>query len=309
MLTSQQPDLAVVVVSYNARDLLERCLRSVQASLGGYSHEIVVVDNASEDGSPELVASAFPNVTLVRSPENRGFAAGVNHGISASTARYVLLLNSDATIDGAAISALVRSMDEHPTAGAAGGMLLNPDGSFQGSYADFPTLASETILATGLSRWLLPATFPSHPVEQSQTLRTVDWVCGAVMLLRRRAIEEIGPFDEAFFMYAEEVDWCYRARQRGWSVLYVPEARIVHLIAGSYARAPMRRREQIYRSKWLYLRKNSGLVPALAFRAAVHLASFLKLAGWAIAEVCSFGPRRDHARRNVESYRYLLANF
>ena len=129
------------------------------------------------------------------------------------------------------------------------------------------------------------------------------------MLLRRQTIAEIGPFDEAFFMYAEEVDWCYRARQAGWSILYVPDATAIHHVAGSYGRAPARRREQIYRSKWIYLRKNRGLLPALAFRGAVHLASCLKLAGWAVAQACSFGSRRAQARRNVESYRYLLANF
>ena len=306
---SLHPDLAVVVVSYNTRELLERCLHSVEAGVSGLRHELIVVDNASADGSADMVAAQFPHATLIRNVGNRGFAAAVNQGIYASTGRHVLLLNSDATVDLDTIATLVHRLDTIPDAGAAGGMLLNPDGSFQGSFADFPTLASETILATGLSRWLLPLTFPSYPAEASQQPRTVDWVCGALMLLRRRAIEEVGVFDEAYFMYAEEVDWCYRARQHGWSVLYAPEARATHHVAGSYGRAPLRRREQIYRSKAIYVRKNLGLLPALAFRASIHVVSILKLAGWAAAEACSFGPRRAQARRNVESYRYLLANF
>ena len=302
-------DLAIVVVSYNTRELLARCLRSVQSNLGALRHEVVVVDNASEDGSAEMVAADFPEVTLVRSPENRGFAAGVNLGIRASTGRHVLLLNSDAIVDHDAVAALMRSLDDDRRAAAAGGMLLNPDGSFQGSYADFPTLASETLLATGLSRWLLPPTFPSYPAAASQDRRAVDWVCGALMLLRRQALAEIGLFDEAFFMYAEEVDWCYRARRRDWSILYVPEARAVHHVGASYGRVPMRRREQIYRSKWLYFRKHHGPLPALLFRGVIQLASALKLAVWAAACLCIGSTRRVRARHNVTSYRYLLSHF
>src|SRR3954470_9027946 len=137
-------DLSVVVVSFNTRALLERCVRTTQSSLSALQHEIVVVDNASDDGSADMVAAGFPDVTLIRCSENRGFAAGVNLGIGASTGRYVLLLNSDATVDRDAVAALVGALDETPRAAAAGGMLLNEDGSFQGSYADFPTLTSET---------------------------------------------------------------------------------------------------------------------------------------------------------------------
>jgi GT2 family glycosyltransferase len=129
------------------------------------------------------------------------------------------------------------------------------------------------------------------------------------MLLRRQALDEIGLFDDTFFMYAEEVDWCYRARQRGWSVLYVPEARADHHVGASYNRVPMRRREQIYRSKWLYFRKHHGLLPALLFRGVIQGAAALKLAAWAAAGLCGRGAGRVRARHNVTSYRYLLSNF
>lgn len=302
-------DLSVVVVSYNTRALLERCLRTTQSSLDTIDYEIIVVDNASDDGSADMVAATFPDVTLVRSAENRGFAAGVNLGVGASSGRYVLLLNSDATVDRDAITALMRALDETPRAAAAGGMLVNQDGSFQGSYADFPTLLSETLLATGLSRWLLPPSFPMYPAEQSQQDRAVDWVCGAFVLLRRQALDEVGPLDEAFFMYAEEVDWCYRAHERGWSVLYVPEARAVHLVGASYGKAPVRRRDQIYRSKWLYFRKHHGWAPALLFRGVIWGASVFKLAAWMAAGRCVRGADRERAQNNVTAYRYLLARF
>jgi N-acetylglucosaminyl-diphospho-decaprenol L-rhamnosyltransferase len=301
-------DLSIVVVSYNTHALLERCLSAVSASARGLQHEIVVVDNASDDGSPDLVETAFPDAIVIRNADNRGFAAAVNQGVLASSGRYVLLLNSDATVDADTVPALLGRLDQTPRAAAAGGMLLHPDGTFQGSYADFPTLTSETLLATGLSRWLLPPTFPSYPADSSQDLRTVDWVCGALVMLRRAALDDVGPFDEAFFMYAEEVDWCYRARQRGWSILYVPEARALHHVGASYGRAPVRRRKQIYRSKWLYFRKHRGWPQATAFLVAVQAASIIKLAGWAVASLGARGPQRDRARGNVASYRYLLSS-
>ncbi|MCC7369116.1 MAG: glycosyltransferase family 2 protein [Chloroflexi bacterium] len=301
-------ELSVIVVSFNTRELLASCIETVGERIGARSHQIVVVDNASSDGSAEHVAARFPNVVLVRNAENRGFAAAVNQGIEASTGRYLLLLNSDATLEPDAVERMCQHLDEHSNVAAVGGTLLNPDGSFQGSYADFPTLYSEVLLLSGLSRWLLPPTFPSHTEAESQQARPVDWVCGAFVLLRRAAVEQIGGLDEAYFMYAEEVDWFFRARQAGWTTSYLPEARAVHLVAGSYRRDATRRREQIYRSKWLYFRKNHGTLQSAVFLGLVRSLSLLKLLAWAGASAVAGPPARERARNNVASYRYLLSH-
>jgi N-acetylglucosaminyl-diphospho-decaprenol L-rhamnosyltransferase len=302
-------DVTIIVVSFNTRHLLESSLVSTRTQFSGISHEVIVVDNASEDGSAELVAREFPDVILIRNRENRGFACAVNQAIRASCGRYLLLLNSDATLLEGAVQSMVTDLDTHPRAGATGGRLVNPDGSFQGSYADFPTLIGELLLLTGLSRWLLPPTFPSHTERESQDRRVVDWVCGAFLMIRRAALEDVGLLDEDYFMYAEEVDWCHRARRRGWSVVYLPDAQAVHVVGASYGRAPARRRAQIYRSKQLYFRKNHGHVRAALFGGLVKACSAVKLGAWALAAASYDASRRDLARRNVASYCYLLSHF
>jgi GT2 family glycosyltransferase len=302
-------DLSVVVVSFNTRTLLERCLQSITVRVRGLRYEVVVVDNASADGSAEMVAERFGDAILVRNATNRGFAAAVNQGIAASTGRHVLLLNSDATLVEESAQKMVAHLDNHPQTGAIGGMLLNADGGFQGSYAEFPTLITETLLLTGLSRWLLPPTFPSRSADESQEPRNVDWVCGAFLMLRRAALDDIGSLDERYFMYAEEVDWCYRARQAGWLVAYLPDARAVHLVAGSYSSNAGRRRQHMYRSKSLYFQKHKSRIEAAIFHNVVRIASCLKLAAWAVSGVIPSSTRRIRAQENVSSYRYLLSNF
>jgi GT2 family glycosyltransferase len=137
----------------------------------------------------------------------------------------------------------------------------------------------------------------------------VDWVCGAFMMVRRRAIEAIGQLDEDYFMYAEEVDWCLRARRANWSVDYLPEARAIHLVGASYGRAPMRRRAQMYRSKWLYLRKHHGAPTASVYRGLVQFCSAAKLVAWGLSGVAAGAARRERAQTNVASYRHLLSHF
>jgi GT2 family glycosyltransferase len=218
-----------------------------------------------------------------------------------------LLLNSDATMVDESVHRMVEHLDQHPHTAAVGGMLLNPNGSFQGSFADFPTLMHEALLLTGLSRWLLPATFPSHPESESRQLRRVDWVCGAFMMLSRHAVDEIGLFDEAYFMYAEEVDWCFRARRAGWPVEYLPAASAIHHVGASYGRVPTRRRAHLYRSKCLYLRKHHGAVTASVYHRLVQACSAMKLVAWGLSGVAADPARRERARLNVASYRHLLS--
>ncbi|MHB1131358.1 MAG: glycosyltransferase family 2 protein [Chloroflexota bacterium] len=302
-------DLSVIVVSYNTHDLLAACLRSVLGTANGLDCEVVIVDNGSTDGSELMVARKFPQAKLIRNRSNQGFARANNQAFELSSGRHVLLLNSDAALLDGAAQALVTFLDAHPEAAAAGGKVLNPDGTFQSSYADFPGLWGETLLLTGLSRRLLPRTYPSYPESQSLEQRRVDWVSGAFIALRRRALADVGLLDEDYFMYTEEVDWCYRARRRGWSICYLPEAQAIHWSGASARRVPERKRAQLYQSKWLFMRKHRDAGRALAYWLLVRGISGMKLVAWRLSRILSANPEaRERARQNVVSYQYLLSN-
>jgi N-acetylglucosaminyl-diphospho-decaprenol L-rhamnosyltransferase len=298
--------ISVSVVSYNTRDLLAEALRSVQMQQA-LDWEIVVVDNASDDGSAEMVAREFPSVRLLTNSTNRGFAAANNQAIAASTGEYVLLLNSDAVALPGSIEAMVGVLDARPTVAVVGGQLLNADGSFQSSYADFPTLLGELLLACKLASLVYGRHYPSYPPGKSQVERCAGWVSGAFLMVRRKAIASVGMLDEEYFMYTEETDWCYRMRKAGWQVAYLPTAKARHVVGASSRRATERRRGQIYRSKWLFLRKHRGPLKAEVFRAAIRGLAVLKLVGWA---ACTLRPASSGvARANVRSYAWLLSQF
>jgi GT2 family glycosyltransferase len=224
-------DLAIIIVHYETPDLLRDCLASLRATPPAVSHTIVVVDNSRDERSGKEIVAAFPGVRYERSGRNLGFAGGVNRGMAVVPGRYALVLNPDIVAHPGAVDALVGFMEDNPDVGIAGARLLNPDGSLQYSCRTFYTL--KTIL---LRRTPLGALFPrSRTVRDHlyadwdhQAVRDVDWVLGACMLVRREAVEEVGPADERFFLYFEDVDWCYRMHQHGWRVTYVPTATLTH---------------------------------------------------------------------------------
>lgn len=298
-------DVSVVVVSFNTRELLAACLRSIYETANGLSCEVIVVDNASSDGSAGMVSRDFPGATLIRSDVNLGFARANNVAIRASSGRYVLALNSDAQLLPGTLQAMVGFLDDNPCVAVVGAQLLNPDGSFQGSYADFPSFAGELLLMSKLASLVRSPTFPSYPAERSRKACSVDWVFGACMMARRAAIDVVGLLDEDYFMYTEETDWCYRMRQAGWQVYYLPGAVAVHRSRASAASAPERHRSQVYRSKCLFMQKHRSRLTAWAFRRTVWVLSALKLLVWS-ASVVAPG-RRRRALQEVRSYALLLS--
>ncbi len=250
-------DVSVIVVSYNSREHLGRCLASVR---GG--HEVIVVDNGSTDGSRELVRERFPEVHLLERAENRGFGAANNEGMRVGSGRYFLILNADAWPVRDGIERLVAFADANARAAVVGPRLLNPDGTLQRSVRGFPTrwrIATEYFFLRKLaprSRALnafYGAGFDHHSVWEA------DFLMGAVLLLRRDAVAEVGGFDESFFMFSEEVDLCYRMRAAGWSVLFYPGAEFVH-VGGASTRLEWGRmyREQL-RGHLRFLAKHEGL--------------------------------------------------
>jgi N-acetylglucosaminyl-diphospho-decaprenol L-rhamnosyltransferase len=309
LLANLDSDVSIAVVSYNTRDLLARCLNSIRETAADLNVETIVVDNASSDGSPEMVARDFPEAGLIRNEDNLGFAVATNQAVRISQGRYILLLNSDALLLPHAVQRMVSFMDSHPKAGVVGAQLLNPDSSFQSSYADFPDLFAELLLITRLAHAVYPRTYPSHPAAESQHERVVDWVFGACLMARRDAVEAVGLLDEDYFMYTEETDWCYRMRQSGWLVHYLPSARVIHWSGQSALKVPERKRSQLYRSKWLFMRKHRGRVTAGLFRVAVLILSSLKLMAWALTCLSSDASRRGRGLQNVRSYALLLSKF
>ena len=225
-------DLTVVIVNYNVRALLQACLRSVLASQGRHTFEVIVVDNCSSDGSAEMV-SEFPEVRLIVSPSNDGFAAANNRGIrAAKSSRYVMLLNPDTLVPPDAFEQLIEFMDAHPRAGVVGPKLIKQDGSLDlACRRSFPDPRVAFYHAFGLDK-LFPKSreFARYNLTflDEDELNQVDCVVGAAMLVRSEAIEQAGLLDERFFMYGEDLDWAWRLRQRGWEVFYNPGVVIVH---------------------------------------------------------------------------------
>jgi hypothetical protein len=254
---SAAPELSIVIVSYNARRDLEACLASLATHAPRLSHDIVVVDNASTDGSAEAVAGMAPTVQLLRQTVNAGFAAGNNAGIRATRGELILLLNSDAIVLGGAIDTLIARLRGRPSAAAAGPRLVNGSGRVELSFGPMITPWAELRQKT-LAR-LHERGFP--PVTQwverlTRRERVVDWVSGAALLVHRRDAEAVGLLDERFFLYTEDVDFCAALRARGREILFTPAAEIVHLRGRSRASAPDRMNAAYRRSQLAFYAKH-----------------------------------------------------
>jgi len=338
-------DLSIVIVSWNVCDLLQRCLRSIYTREAGSAGEaaggaegstaarsrtpaglalqVIVVDNASSDGSAKMVQEQFPNVRLVVNRSNRGFPAANNQGIAVADGRYVLLLNPDTEIKAHALTRLVDFGDQHPDVGIIGPQLLNPDGSVQSSRRRYPTLATAFLEST----WLQPAitdlqshrvaaglTAPLHHVLQryyvsdqpDDVIQDVDWITGAAMFARGEVIDEVGLMDEGFFMYSEELDWCRRFREAGWRVVYLPTAQVVHHVGKSSEQVVAARHIHFQTSKVRYFRKYHGALAAEILRWYL-LASYacqivVEGAKWLL------GHKRSLRAHRVSAYRQVLAS-
>lgn len=269
-----QPDLSVVIVSWNTRDLLAGCLESVQQS--DPATEVIVVDNASEDGSPQMVREHFPNVQLIQPGENTGFSKGNNLGMQAAHSQYILLLNSDTVVLDEALPTLTSYLDSHPEVGLVGPQLLNADGTVQPSRRRFPILLTAVFESTWMQS-IAPRRILSRYYVEDQPddeIQAIDWLTGAVLLVRREVVDTVGGLDEGFFMYSEELDWQRRIHDAGWEIVYNPAAQVVHYGGKSSEQIIPQRHIAFQTSKVRYFRKHHGAFVAAVVR-FVLLANYL----------------------------------
>ncbi len=288
-MNSSAIDLSIIIINWNTKELLLETIASVYANLPQpYSVEIIVVDNASSDGSALALVEAYPTIHLIANQENRGFGPANNQALKIAQGRYSLLLNSDVIVQPGSLVQIIEFMNAHPKVGLCGIQILNVDGSFQGSFANYLNLGSEFLILTGLGRRLLNPHYPSYNQAQSQKSKIVQTIQGAFMFSRSSALREIGGLDERFFMYGEENDLSLRLYQAGWLVYYLAEVNIIHLGGQSSQKNWSKMAWQLQQSKVLLFRKHYGPVLALLLKLMVSLAVLTKLFIFQIRRIFQF---------------------
>ncbi len=321
------PDLSIVIVNWNVRELLRRCLESILGSdglsvgpdtadslAGGWRAEVIVVDNGSADGSTAMLAKDYPWVRVVANTDNRGFTRANNQGLAISQGQFVLFLNPDTELAPDALATMRDYAAAHPLTGVIGPQLRYGDGSLQSSRRRFPTLVTFFVESTVVQRWWSQnralARYYALDLPDAAASQ-VDWVVGACMLVRRAVLDQIGGFDEGFFMYSEELDLCRRAVDAGWQVVYLPAARVTHYEGKSSEQVVAARHIHFHTSRVRYVRKYHGRLAAAALRGFLLLTFVFQwaeeaakwLAGLALP---SQRPKRPLRRERMRAYGQVL---
>jgi len=260
-------DLSIVIVNWNVRELLDGCLASLYANIAELSFEVIVVDNASQDDSIEMVRTKYPAAVLIANQENAGFCRGNNQGIEISRGDFVALLNPDTEVSSGAMEKMISFLKMNPNVGTVGPTLIDSKGKTEPNGTRFPTLLHELGKMMRLQGLLgVEYDFTGYEAEESTKVWSVDVVCGACMLIRRAVLEDIGGLDEQLFMFYEETDFCLRAHRAGWRTVYLPAARIFHHWMGSVRQDEIRSARRFFRSRYLYFRKHHGECSSLLLR-------------------------------------------
>lgn len=277
--------LSIIIVSYNVREFLEQALLSIDRAVGLLDHEIFVVDNNSMDGSAEFVRQRFPAVRLIALNENLGFARANNLAMALASGRFLCLINPDTIVQEDTFTTLLAFFDKHPEAGLLGCKILNPDGTLQlACRRSFPTpwVAFSKIigLAALFPRSRLFGRYNLTFLDENE-VSEVEAISGSFMLVRRDAVEQVGMLDESFFMYGEDLDWCFRIRSAGWKVCYVPTTQIIHFKGESSKRSPFEQRRLFYEAMRLFVRKHfqrkRAWIPSWTLIAAIRLRALAAL--------------------------------
>jgi GT2 family glycosyltransferase len=303
-------DVSIVIVSFNTRDVLRECLQAVERESSGLDVEVLVVDNHSSDGSPEMIESDFPHVRLFRSEVNLGFGSANNIALKVARGRYTVLLNSDAFLQPNSLHLAFQHMEKHPEVGLAGGRLVGRDFAWQPSARMFPSIRTDLFVLTGLAaKYPKSKTFGSFDrTWADQSLPSeVDWVPGAFSIIRADALAEIGHFDPEFFLYSEEVDLCRRIKNAGYQIWYWPDIVVVHI--GGESSRQIKSLEMSatgaqlvrwrMRSTLLYYRKHHG--------ATAWLAKMLEILLYRSTELRNRFSKDPRRQARAKEYRNLAA--
>lgn len=297
-------DVSVVVVAWNVRQLLYDCLKSVFDQTKGISFEVIYVDNASKDGSVEMVRKEFPEVRIIENEKNEGFIRANNQAIPLSQARYVLLLNSDTVVLDNAIAKTVAFADSHPEAAVVGCKVLNSDRTLQRDCFMYPSLLNMLLSALYINK-----IFPQNKFFGRERMtwwdyndvREVQTICGCFALVRAEAIKQVGLMDEAYYVYGDDIDWCYRFEKSGWQNLFTPEAEIIHHKGQTTKQMPKEFRLQLHGSELVFFRLHrSKLVFQLA-RAVMAFSLFLRIPYWILKALIKKN-ERENAMRTAGTY-------
>jgi hypothetical protein len=296
--------LSIIIVSWNVRDLLAACLASLPRG-----PQVIVVDNASADGSAEMVATRFPDACLLANTENRGFTGGNYDGLKRASGSYVLFLNPDTVADEDALPLMFDYMDAHPDVGVVGPQLRYADGTLQSSRRRFPTLAMALLESTPLAWHWPPSRNPWARRYHMEDLpaageQEVDWLVGAALMTRREVLDQVGGFDEGYFMYSEELDWQRRVKQAGWKVVYLADAIITHYEGKSSEQVVAARHIRFNRSKVRYFEQHHGSGVGMFLRLALLAMFALE---WVLeAAKYLLGSQRTMRRSRMAAYQELL---
>ena len=312
MTTSEKKLLSIVIVTWNCKKLLQECLDSLISQRRDPQTEVIVVDNASADGSPELVREFYPEVTLISSDQNLGFTRGNNVGIRRSSGEYVCLINPDVHVLEGCIEKMIEYMKDHPQVGLLGPRMLNADGKPDRSYMGAPTLWSLFCRALALD-----ALFPNStlfggflmPYFNRTQISEVDILNGWFWMTRREPLNQVGLLDENLFMYGDDLDWSKRFRDNKWKVVYFPQAEAIHYGGGTTARAPIRFAVEMQKANFQYWQKNYGIVSQFAYRSIIALHQLIRMLGYSLSLLNPKSNREDakaKLRRGVACFRWAI---
>ncbi len=306
-------DLSIIIVSWNAKNHLLKCLKSLAQTSGVATMEIIVVDNASTDGSPELVEGSFPHVRLIRNSANLGFAKANNIGMRVSKGRYFGLINSDVEVLDNCLVRLIKHMDQNPRLGMTGPSVFGGDGKIQRSCRGFPGVWNMFCRCLALDH-LFPSCqcFNGYQLLNwnQDTERLVDILSGCFWLVRREAVEQVGGLDEGFFMYGEDMDWCRRFRNAGREVMFVPSARAIHYGGASSSNAPVRFYIEKQRADLQYWKKHHSRVATVCFLLISGLHLLLRAGGYSLALLLHKGARHVYqfkVKRSLACLKWLFS--
>jgi len=305
------PDISVIVVTWNGKRFALECLESLATAMAG-SMEVIVVDNASTDGTPAAIRARFPAVRLIQNTANLGFAKANNIGLAVARGRYLCLVNSDVVVPPGCLENMLAYMERNPDIGMLGPKMLAPGGGVGQSVMRLPTVWNTLCCSLGLH-----ALFPKSKLLGGflmsgyayDAIEDVEVLTGWFWMVSRQSFAEVGGLDEQFFIYGEDIDWSYRFREAGWRVVFYPEAEALHYGAASSAQAPTRFYVEMRRANLQYFRKHHGHLGAIGYKTAVLVHELVRIAGHGIAYCCRESRRSAAAfaiDRSVSSLKWLM---